>query len=80
MEFEHETPRALADRRNTQSEPFFRRVGAAIGEVEADYDIVVIDCPPQLGYLTLGAVCASTAMLITIHRRWSMSPPCRSSC
>ncbi|WP_137154229.1 plasmid partitioning protein RepA [Rhizobium sp. FKL33] len=67
MEFEHETPRALADRRNTQSEPFFRRVGAAIAEVEADYDIVVIDCPPQLGYLTLGAVCASTAMLITIH-------------
>jgi chromosome partitioning protein len=67
MEFEHETPRALAERRNTQSEPFFRRVGAAIAEVEADYDIVVIDCPPQLGYLTLGAVCASTAMLITIH-------------
>lgn len=67
MEFEHETPRALADRRNTQSEPFFRRVGAAIAEVEADYDLVVIDCPPQLGYLTLGAVCASTAMLITIH-------------
>jgi chromosome partitioning protein len=67
MEFEHETPRALADRRNTQSEPFFRRVGAAIAEVEDDYDIVVIDCPPQLGYLTLGAVCASTAMLITIH-------------
>ncbi len=28
---------------------------------------MLIDCPPQLGYLTLGAVCAATALLITIH-------------
>ncbi|AVA23932.1 plasmid partitioning protein RepA [Rhizobium sp. NXC24] len=67
MEFEHETPRALAERRAGKGEAFFQRVGTAIAEVESDYDIVVIDCPPQLGYLTLGAVCASTAMLITVH-------------
>jgi chromosome partitioning protein len=66
MEFEHETPRALGDRQRT-GEVFFRRVGVAISEVEANYDIVVIDCPPQLGYLTLGAVCAATSLLITIH-------------
>ncbi|MBW9051491.1 plasmid partitioning protein RepA [Rhizobium mesosinicum] len=66
MEFEHETPRALNDRQRPE-ELFFRRVGNAIAEVEGNYDIVVIDCPPQLGYLTLGAVCAATSLLITIH-------------
>lgn len=67
MEFEHETPGSLSDRQRSASELFFKRVGTAIAEVEQDYDIVVIDCPPQLGYLTLGAVCAATALLITIH-------------
>ena len=66
MEFEHETPRALNDRQRPE-ELFFRRVGNAIAEVEGNYDIVVIDCPPQLGYLTLGAVCAATSLLITVH-------------
>lgn len=67
MEFEHETPGSLSGRQTGNGELFFKRVGSAIGEVEKDYDIVVIDCPPQLGYLTLGAVCAATALLVTIH-------------
>ncbi len=67
MEFEHETPRAISESRARGTELFFRRVGAAIDEVADDYDVVVVDCPPQLGYLTLGALTAATGMLITIH-------------
>ena len=63
QEFEHETPRALID--NVQP-PFFSRMATALQEVEANYDVIIFDCPPQLGYLTMAALCASTGVLITI--------------
>ncbi len=66
MEFEHETPRALSKRTGPE-DLFFRRVAVAIDQIEADYDVVVIDCPPQLGFLTMGALNAATGMLVTIH-------------
>ena len=67
MEFEHHTPRAMIERKARGHEVFFRRVAGAIAEVSDDYDVVVVDCPPQLGYLTMGALNAATAMLVTIH-------------
>jgi len=45
MEFEHETPRALALGSRLPGGMFFERVGSALAEIEADYDIVVVDCP-----------------------------------
>ena len=66
MEFEYDTPRVLARGAKTDS-LFFERLGLAIDEVEADYDVVVLDTPPSLGYLTLGAIYASTGMIVTIH-------------
>lgn len=64
MEFEHDTPRALAVRGGNL---FFTRISEALATVEADYDVVVIDCPPQLGFLTMSALSAATAVLVTVH-------------
>jgi chromosome partitioning protein len=64
MEFEHETPRALAQ---GHAGLFFFRVREALEAVDGDYDVVVIDCPPQLGFLTMSALSAATGVLVTIH-------------
>ncbi|NIZ12031.1 plasmid partitioning protein RepA [Phaeobacter sp. HF9A] len=64
MEFEHETPRALSQ---GHSELFFTRIGDALQSVEQNYDVVVVDCPPQLGFLTMSALSAATAVLVTVH-------------
>ncbi|MFC0201836.1 plasmid partitioning protein RepA [Paracoccus rhizosphaerae] len=64
MEFEHTTPMALRERSGNL---FFTRIGDVLAEVETDYDVVVIDCPPQLGFLTMSALSAATAILVTVH-------------
>ena len=66
MEFEHETPKALMEPSHNNS-LFFARIGEALAQVTDAYDVVIIDCPPQLGFLTLSALCAATAVLITVH-------------
>ena len=65
MEFEHSTPMAM--RTHKDDDVFYTRIAAALDEVAEAYDIVVIDCPPHMGFLTLSGLCASTAMVITVH-------------
>jgi len=67
MEFEHNTPQAMMEGKLRGGDIFFRRVDACIQQVSDQFDVVVIDCPPQLGYLTMGALNAATSLLVTIH-------------
>ena len=62
-EFETETAHAL--RTNAQP-PFYQRLALCIAEVEDRFDVVVIDCPPQLGFITLSALVASTGLIISV--------------
>ncbi|MFC0217777.1 chromosome partitioning protein [Pseudochelatococcus lubricantis] len=67
MEFEHDTPRALAAGAQGGDGIFYTRIARALDDVADRYDIVVLDCPPHLGFLTLSGLCAATAMIITVH-------------
>jgi chromosome partitioning protein len=66
-EFEHTTPKVLADGGSPGEGMFFARIAVTLATVQGLYDVIVIDCPPQLGFLTLGALCAATSILVTIH-------------
>ena len=66
MEFEHETPRALLGG-DSASEMFFTRMDDALASVADRYDVAIVDCPPSLGFLTMSAMCAATAVLVTVH-------------
>lgn len=62
-EYETETAYAL---QHKVDPPFTQRLAIAMDEIEANYDLVIIDCPPQLGFTTMTALLASTGMLITV--------------
>lgn len=67
QEYEYETPLAMQRKDTAEGKLFYTRIGTALTEVDERYDVVVIDCPPQLGYLTLTALTAATSVLITVH-------------
>ncbi|MER9248864.1 plasmid partitioning protein RepA [Mesorhizobium sp. M0590] len=67
QEFEYDTPLAMTDRSSNVGRAFFTRISTALTEVDDRYDVIVIDCPPQVGYLTITALAAATSVLITIH-------------
>jgi chromosome partitioning protein len=58
QEYEYDTPIAMQRKDSNAGKLFYTRIGDALSEVDEQYDVVVVDCPPQLGYLTLTALTA----------------------
>lgn len=67
QEFEFDTPMALSQQITDHYGIFFERLGATFEEIQDNYDIIVLDTPPTLGYLTLSALFAATGLIITVH-------------
>ena len=44
-----------------------RRLKAALATVAADYDFVLIDCPPSLSLLTLNGLCAAHGVIVPMQ-------------
>ena len=63
----------LLDNRENQEEflemQAFQRLDYGLSLVDDHYDVIIMDCPPNLGALTLNAVAASNAMLLPIPPR-----------
>lgn len=65
QEYEFDTP--LSMQTSNEGKRFYSRLGHSLEEVDDRFDVVVVDCPPQLGFLTLTALTASTSVLVTVH-------------
>src|SRR5688572_18579956 len=44
-----------------------RRLGTALAAVDGDFDVVLVDCPPSLGLLTVNALAAAHEVVIPIQ-------------
>jgi len=42
-------------------------ISRALGAVASDYDLAIIDCPPQLGVLMINAIAACTQLVIPVQ-------------
>jgi chromosome partitioning protein len=44
-----------------------RRLKVALSQVAADYDVILIDCPPSLSLLTLNGLCSANGVLVPMQ-------------
>ena len=47
-------------------QPFFSRIQNALAQVEDHFDIVLMDSPPQLGFLTISGMAAATSLIVPL--------------
>ncbi len=51
---------------SSPDQPFFTRIRNALAQVEGAYDIVLMDSPPQLGFLTISGMAAATSLIVPL--------------
>lgn len=49
---------------SNQERPFYLRIRDALAQVESDYDLVLMDSPPQIGFLTISGMAAATSIIV----------------
>ena len=47
-------------------QPFFTRIRNALSQVEGDFDLVLMDSPPQLGFLTIAGMAAASSLSVPL--------------
>ena len=60
---EFETETAVYARKGV---PFYNRLANAIETVETNYDVIIVDSPPSLGFLTLAGLFAATSVIVPL--------------
>jgi len=44
-----------------------QQLGVALKEIQGDYDVIFVDCPPSLELLTLNGLCAADSILVPVQ-------------
>lgn len=47
-------------------QPFFTRIRNALSQVEDDFDLILMDSPPQLGFLTIAGMAAASSLIVPL--------------
>lgn len=58
-------PAEVASGKKTKNQ-FYERLHKALIKVKNDYDIIIIDCPPSCGFITMNVLYAANAVLIPL--------------
>ena len=56
----------ITEHTNIPDGPFFTRLDEGLKQIKNNYDVVIIDCPPSLGVLTMNAIYAANGIIIPL--------------
>ena len=51
---------------SNSDQPFFLRIRNALSQIESNFDLVLMDSPPQLGFLTISGMAAANSIIVPL--------------